>query len=55
MTGGKADDEDIPELFSAGVWSYLPATPTHIYNHCQVSLEDRIFLIGGRGRNDKLE
>ena len=55
VTGGKADDEDIPELFSAGGWSSLPPTPNHLYNHAQVNLQDRIYLIGGRGRNDRLE
>ena len=55
VSGGKADDEDIPEVFSAGSWTEVGVTPSHLYNHCQVSLAGRIYLVGGRGRHDRLE
>ena len=55
VTGGKADDEDVPEIFSAGSWADVAVTPSHLYNHCQVNLAGRIYLVGGRGRHDRLE
>ena len=55
MTGGKADNEDIPEVYSESGWSSLAQTPSHHYNHCQVNLEGRVYMIGGRGRSQTLE
>ena len=55
VSGGKADDEDIPEVFSDGSWRDAGVTPSHLYNHCQVNLAGRIYLVGGRGRHDRLE
>ena len=55
VSGGKADDEDVPEVFSAGSWTEVAVTPSHLYNHCQVTLAGRIYLLGGRGRHDRLE
>ena len=55
VTGGKADDDDVPEVFSAGSWSDRAKTPIHVYNHCQVNLAGRIYLVGGRGTHDRLK
>ena len=55
VTGGKADDDDVPEVFSAGSWSDRAMTPIHVYNHCQVNLAGRIYLVGGRGTHDRLK
>ena len=55
VTGGKADDEDLPEVLSAGSWTEGVVTPSHLYNHCQVNLGGRIYLLGGRGTHDRLK